>query len=65
MICTIKEEKVDLAENRGFADAYAQIGQFIGDCYPTNWIHLTLSSQMPAAPEAAWRLSITLSGEMH
>lgn len=52
---TIKEEEVDLADYRDFADAYEQIGQFIEDVYMTKRIHSSLDYVTPAEYESAWR----------
>ena len=54
LIRTIKEEEVDLAEYRDFADAHAQIGRFIDDVYRTKRIHSALGYLTPAEFEAAW-----------
>lgn len=52
---TIKEEEVALTEYRNFADAYAQIGQFLDDVYPHKRIHSALGYLTPAEFEAAYR----------
>ena len=52
---TIKEEEVDLSDYRHFADALAQIGQFIDDVYHTKRIHSALGYLTPAEFEAAWQ----------
>lgn len=51
---TIKEEEVDLADYRDFADANEQIGQFIEDVYMTKRIHSALGYLTPAEFECAW-----------
>ncbi len=55
VIRTIKEEEIALAEYRDFADALAQIGQFIDDVYRTKRIHSALGYLTPSEFEAAWR----------
>ncbi len=54
LIRTIKEEEVDLAEYRDFADAHAQIGRFMEDVYRTKRIHSALGYLTPAEFEEAW-----------
>jgi putative transposase len=51
----MKEEEIALAEYRDFADALAQIGQFIDDVYRTKRIHSALGYLTPGEFEAAWR----------
>jgi putative transposase len=55
VIRTIKEEEIALAEYSDFAEALAQIGQFIDDVYRTKRIHSALGYLTPAEFEAAWR----------
>jgi putative transposase len=55
VIRTIKEEEINQAEYHDFADASAQIGQFIDDVYRTKRIHSALGYLTPAEFEAAWR----------
>jgi putative transposase len=55
VIRTMKEEEIALAEYRDFAEALAQIGQFIDDVYRTKRIHSALGYLTPAEFEAAWR----------
>jgi putative transposase len=55
VIRTIKEEEIALAEYRDFAEALAQIGQFIDDVYRTKRIHSALGYLTPTEFEAAWR----------
>ena len=55
VIRTIKEEEIDLAEYRDFAEALTQIGRFIDDVYRTKRIHSALGYLTPAEFEAAWR----------
>ena len=55
VIRTIQEEEIALAEYRDFAEALAQIGQFIDDVYRTKRIHSALGYLTPAEFEAAWR----------
>jgi putative transposase len=55
VIRTIKEEEIALAEYREFAEALAQIGQFIDDVYRTKRIHSALGYLTPGEFEAAWR----------
>jgi putative transposase len=57
VIRTIKEEEVYLAEYRDFADAYEQIGRFIGEVYARKRIHSALGYLTPAEFEAQWRQS--------
>jgi putative transposase len=52
---TIKEEEVDLSDYRDFADAHAQIGNFIEDVYNHKRIHSSLGYLTPVEFEAAWR----------
>jgi transposase InsO family protein len=49
---TIKEEEVELAEYRDFADAYAQIGYFLEEVYQKKRIHSALGYLTPAEFEA-------------
>jgi putative transposase len=55
VIRTIKEEEVALTEYQDFADAQAQLGQFIDELYRTKRIHSALGYLTPAEFEAAWR----------
>lgn len=55
IIRTIKEEEIDLADYRDFADAYAQIGHFIEQVYQHKRIHSALGYLTPAEFEADWR----------
>ncbi len=56
---TIKEEEVDLSDYRDFADAQAQIGQFIEDVYNTKRIHSSLGYLTPVEFEAAFQAAVT------
>lgn len=56
---TIKEEEIDLADYRNFADAYAQIGHFIEQVYQHKRIHSALGYLTPAEFEAKWRAQQT------
>jgi putative transposase len=49
---TIKEEEVDLADYRDFADALEQIGRFIDQVYQVKRIHSSLGYLTPAEFEA-------------
>jgi len=42
LMCTIKEEEVDLSEYRDFHDAYQRIGQFFDEVYTRKRIHSAL-----------------------
>jgi transposase InsO family protein len=55
IIRTIKEEEIDLADYRDFADAYAQIGHFIEQVYQHKRIHSALGYLTPAEFESDWR----------
>lgn len=55
VIRTIKEEEVYLNEYENFADAYQQIGHFIGDVYQTKRIHSALGYLTPAEFEALYQ----------
>jgi putative transposase len=57
---TIKEEEVQLSEYHDFADAQAQIGQFIEAVYNQKRIHSALDYLSPAEFELAYRLAQTL-----
>jgi transposase InsO family protein len=52
---TIKEEEVDLSDYHDFADAYAQIGQFIEQVYQRKRIHSALGYLTPAEFEVNWK----------
>ena len=52
---TIKEEEVYLSDYHNFADAYAQIGQFIEQVYQQKRIHSALSYLTPAEFEVNWK----------
>jgi putative transposase len=54
VIRTIKEEEVYLSDYHDFADAYAQIGQFIEHVYQHKRIHSALGYLTPAEFEADW-----------
>jgi transposase InsO family protein len=56
---TIKEEEVDLADYRNFADAHLQIGDFIEAVYNQKRIHSALAYLTPVEFELAWRLALT------
>jgi transposase InsO family protein len=55
LIRTIKEEEVDLSEYHGFADAFAQIGQFIEQVYQLKRIHSSLGYLTPEEFEDNWK----------
>ena len=52
---TIKDEEVSLSEYHNFADARAQIGQFIEAVYNQKRIHSALGYFSPAEYELAYR----------
>jgi transposase InsO family protein len=52
---TLKEEEVYLSEYETFAEALAQIGQFIDAVYNRKRIHSALGDLSPAQFEAQWR----------
>jgi putative transposase len=52
---TIKEEHVSLTEYADYADALAQIGQFLSEVYQTKRIHSSLGYLTPAEFEAGYR----------
>lgn len=52
---TIKEEEVELAEYRDYADAYQQLGQFLDELYSRKRIHSALGYLTPVAFEQQWR----------
>lgn len=56
---TLKEEHVSLTDYQSFADAQAQIGQFIDDVYQTKRIHSSLGYLTPAEFEAQWKQTST------
>lgn len=58
---TIKEEEVQLAEYRDFADAFAQIGRFLDDVYQRKRIHSALGYLTPAEFEAAYHARLLTS----
>jgi len=58
---TIKEEEVDLSDYRDFADAHAQIGNFIEDVYNHKRIHSSLGYLTPVEFELAYRFALTQS----
>ena len=55
LIRTIKEEEVYLSDYHDFADAYAQLGQFIEQVYQHKRIHSALGYLTPAEFEANWK----------
>jgi transposase InsO family protein len=59
VVRTIKEEEIDLADYRDFADAYTQISHFIEQVYQHKRIHSALGYLTPAEFEAQWRLQMT------
>ena len=52
----VKEEEVDLSDYRNFAEAAAQLGQFIDEVYFIKRIHSGLDYLTPAEFEAAWQV---------
>ncbi len=52
---TIKEEEVDLSDYQGYADAYRQLGRFLGDVYNRKRIHSSLGYLTPLEFEQQWR----------
>jgi putative transposase len=52
---TIKEEEVELAEYRDFAEAYREIGQFLEDVYSKKRIHSSLGYLTPMEFENQWK----------
>jgi putative transposase len=58
---TLKEEHVSLMDYQNFADAQAQIGQFIDDVYHSKRIHSSLGYLTPAEFEAQWKQASTQS----
>ena len=52
---TIKEEEVNLSDYHDFADAYAQIGQFIEQVYQRKRIHSALGYLTPEEFEGNWK----------
>jgi putative transposase len=52
---TVKEEQVDLTEYRNFADAKAQLGQFIDKVYNRKRIHSSLGYLTPSEFEQQWQ----------
>ena len=51
---TIKEEEVALTEYQDLADAWRQLGRFLGDVYNTKRIHSSLGYLTPAEFEQQW-----------
>jgi transposase InsO family protein len=60
---TIKEEEVELAEYRNFAEAYREIGQFLEDVYSKKRIHSSLGYLTPMEFENQWREKQNISKE--
>jgi len=58
---TFKVEEVDLSDYRDFADAHAQIGNFIEDVYNHKRIHSSLGYLTPVEFELVYRLALTQS----
>ena len=52
---TLKEEHVSLSEYQNFAEANAQIGQFIAEVCQSKRIHSSLGYLTPAEYEAQWQ----------
>ncbi len=63
LIRTIKEEEVELADYRDFAEAYEQIGHFLEEVYAKKRIHSALGYLTPAEFEAVWHLKQAAAGE--
>lgn len=61
---TIKEEEVQLADYRDFADAFAQIGRFLDDVYQHKRIHSALGYLTPAEFEPAWQVEPLRQGPL-
>lgn len=55
LICTLKEEEIDLSYYYDFADAKQRIGQFIEDVYMTKCIHSSLGYLTPQEFEVSRR----------
>ena len=55
LLRTLKEEHVSLSAYENFADAQAQIGQFLDEVYQTKRIHSSLGYLTPTEFDAQWQ----------
>jgi transposase InsO family protein len=63
LMCTIKEEEVNLSDYQDYHDAYRQIGRFLEDVYMRKRVHSSLNYLTPVEFEAQW-LSATLDSRV-
>ena len=54
LMCTIKEEEVDLSEYEDYTDAVRQLGRFLDEVYMHKRIHSSLGYLTPAEFEQQW-----------
>ncbi len=54
LMCTIKEEEVDLSEYEDYTDAVRQLGRFLDEVYMYKRIHSSLGYLTPVEFEQYW-----------
>lgn len=54
LMCTIKEEEVDLSDYQNYPDALHQLGRFLDEVYQHKRIHSSLGYLTPAEFEQQW-----------
>ena len=65
LMCTIKEEEVDLSDYTNYADAVRHIGRFLDEVYMHKRIHSSLGYLTPAEFESQWREQQAQETNMH
>ena len=59
LMCTIKEEEVDLSDYHDYADAVKHIGRFLDEVYMHKRIHSSLGYLTPVEFEQHWLIQQT------